>query len=344
MAEKMKYEYLGIIHRNDLNILFKRGYVVLCTVHAKTISGNNSVPEEYIKELLQNVSPFDYTSEYVFIRFFLKRKWLKKDCKNNIEYKEVQSIIPLDLVAKKDMEMSFNKMIKFSEPLWGPYVDDFSQVLFSENMRKGASACLEILDLKVEKPLKDLDDEDLIIKFTNYQFQKEKLDESSSIWQYLLMYERHEPYPKNYLGYFYDSIHVFVNYNKRKEYLSMPNSDVLKVLNLIDQQGNCEFEYIVCELQQNEYSKRYIEKSTQKGVCQYVLIPIYFYLLDLFSSIQDYEAFVKDCYRNSLKKLYDKEYRLAAYLVGLRLGFDSINEIYYRKLEKNVEPQQQSLF
>lgn len=70
------------------------------------------------------------------------------------------------------MEMSFNKMIKFVEPLWGTYVDDFSQSLFSENMCKGASACLEILGIKVEKPLKDLDDEDLIIKVTNYRFQK----------------------------------------------------------------------------------------------------------------------------------------------------------------------------
>ena len=64
---KMRYEYLGIIHRNDLNILFKKGYIVLCTIHVKTISGNDSVPEEYIRELLKNVSPFDYTSEYVFI-------------------------------------------------------------------------------------------------------------------------------------------------------------------------------------------------------------------------------------------------------------------------------------
>ena len=47
---KMRYEYLGIIHRNDLNILFKKGYIVLCTIHVKTISGNDSVPEEYIRE------------------------------------------------------------------------------------------------------------------------------------------------------------------------------------------------------------------------------------------------------------------------------------------------------
>lgn len=242
---KMRYEYLGIIHRNDLNILFKKGYIVLCTIHVKTISGNDSVPEEYIRELLKNVSPFDYTSEYVFIKFLRERKWLKRDCKNNIEYKEVQSIIPLDLVAKKDMEMSFNKMIKFVEPLWGTYVDDFSQSLFSENMCKGASACLEILGIKVEKPLKDLDDEDLIIKVTNYRFQKENLDENSSIWQYLLMYERHEPYPSNCLGYFYDSVHVFVNYTFKKEYLTMPKTEILKVLNLIDRQSRYDFEYYV---------------------------------------------------------------------------------------------------
>ena len=59
----------------------------------KTIPGNDSVPEEYIRELLKNVSPFDYTSEYVFIKFLRERKWLKRDCKNNIEYKEVRAQI-----------------------------------------------------------------------------------------------------------------------------------------------------------------------------------------------------------------------------------------------------------
>lgn len=51
---------------------------MLCTIHVKTISGNDSVPEEYIRELLKNVSPFDYTSEYVFIKFLRERKWLKE--------------------------------------------------------------------------------------------------------------------------------------------------------------------------------------------------------------------------------------------------------------------------
>ena len=302
---KMRYEYLGIIHRNDLNILFKKGYIVLCTIHVKTISGNDSVPEEYIRELLKNVSPFDYTSEYVFIKFLRERKWLKRDCKNN--------------------------------------VDDFSQSLFSENMCKGASACLEILGIKVEKPLKDLDDEDLIIKVTNYRFQKENLDENSSIWQYLLMYERHEPYPSNCLGYFYDSVHVFVNYTFKKEYLTMPKTEILKVLNLIDRQSRYDFEYIVCELKNNKCAERYIEKCTRKGIRQYILIPIYFYLLNLFS-LPNYQSLMKDYCRNSFKRLYEKEYKLAVYLVGLRLGFDSINEIYYQKLEKDMESHQQSLF
>ena len=241
------------------------------------------------------------------------------------------------------MEMSFNKMIKFVEPLWGTYVDDFSQSLFSENMCKGASACLEILGIKVEKPLKDLDDEDLIIKVTNYRFQKENLDENSSIWQYLLMYERHEPYPSNCLGYFYDSVHVFVNYTFKKEYLTMPKTEILKVLNLIDRQSRYDFEYIVCELKNNKCAERYIERCTRKGIRQYILIPIYFYLLNLFS-LPNYQSLMKDYCRNSFKRLYEKEYKLAVYLVGLRLGFDSINEIYYQKLEKDMESHQQSLF
>ena len=100
---------------------------------------------------------------------------------------------------------------------------------------------------------------------------------------------------------------------------------------------------VVCELKNNKCAERYIEKCTRKGIRQYILIPIYFYLLNLFS-LPNYQSLMKDYCRNSFKRLYEKEYKLAVYLVGLRLGFDSINEIYYQKLEKDMESHQQSLF
>lgn len=345
----MVNKYLGIIHRNDLNILFKRGYIVLCSAHMKDISGYDNVTEKNVSDLLHNISPFDYTSEYVFIKFVLKKKWWKKDNINNIEYKDVMSIIPLDLIAKKDMEMSFNKMIKFEEPLWHSCVENFSQILFKENMERGASACLEILDAKVNKPINDLGDENLIAKFTNIQFQKDKLDENSTIWQYLLMYDRHEPYPDNNIGYFYDSVHVFVNFISKKECLSISpvfggkSPEVLKSLEWIEQQKVLGFENIICELEKNEYAKKYIEKCTQNDLRQYILLPIYFFLLNLLSSTQNYQTIAKIAGENMFVKLYKKEYGLAVYLVGLRLGFDSINEIYYQNLDKR-KVVQQSLF
>ncbi|KAA3235470.1 cysteine protease ATG4, partial [Akkermansia sp. BIOML-A40] len=125
--------------------------------------------------------------------------------------------------------------------------------------------------------------------------------------------------------------------------LTMPKTEILKVLNLIDRQSRYDFEYIVCELKNNKCAERYIEKCTRKGIRQYILIPIYFYLLNLFS-LPNYQSLMKDYCRNSFKRLYEKEYKLAVYLVGLRLGFDSINEIYYQKLEKDMESHQQSLF
>lgn len=75
---KMRYEYLGIIHRNDLNILFKKGYIVLCTIHVKTISGNDSVPEEYIRELLKNVSPLIIQVNMFLLNFFVRGNGLKE--------------------------------------------------------------------------------------------------------------------------------------------------------------------------------------------------------------------------------------------------------------------------
>lgn len=38
-----------------------------------------------------------------------------------------------------------------------------------------------------------------------------------------------------------------------------------------------------------------------------------------------------------LEKKYKNEYKIAACLVGLRLGFDSIHELYYDYVKKNSE-------
>lgn len=333
-------EYLGLIYRNDLNIMYVKGYMRIAIeriVEVTKFDGNK------INELLKLVSPFQYTSEYLFIVFdSLKPIRAKKGVKN-VDYVDVRTIIPLDKVAMEELKLSLNRNIRFGEPRWASEVEDFSQEVFMENMKRGAKCCLQILN-KLNKNFsinlffkKWLDDENLIVRFANFLYRKERLDDgNSTIWQYLLMYERHEPYPETCLGYFFDSVHVYVNSFCKKEYLTMPDSKVLRVLDRLGQFGYDEWKSIISELEQDNDAQDYVKKCVEQKskLKQYIVMPIYFFLLDYFSKENEWKGIPDEL--SFLEVNYKNEYKIAACLAGLRLGFDSIHELYYDSVKKKV--------
>lgn len=262
----------------------------------------------------------------------------------SVDYVDVRAVIPLDKVAMEELKNIFNHNIRLVEPRWASEVEDFSQELFIENMRRGAVCSLQMLNKLNKKVSIDVflekwtNDENLIVRFVNFQYRKEKLDDgNSTIWQYLLMYERHEPYPDTRLGYFFDSVHVYVNSYCTKVHLTMPNSTVLGVLNRLEQFGYDEWKSIISELEKDNGAQKYVKNSVgQKSkLRQYIVMPIYFFLLDYFSEKKEWKGIPDELL--FLEKKYKNEYKIAACLVGLRLGFDSIHELYYDYVKKNSE-------
>lgn len=333
-------KYLGLIYRNDLNIMYVKGYMKISSeriVRVDEVKGNQ------IGELLKLVSPFQYTSEYLFV-IFESLKPIRTRGVKSVDYVDVRAVIPLDKVAMEELKDIFNHNIRLVEPRWASEVEDFSQELFIENMRRGAVCSLQMLNKLNKKVSIDVflekwtNDENLIVRFVNFQYRKEKLDDgNSTIWQYLLMYERHEPYPDTRLGYFFDSVHVYVNSYCKKVHLTMPNSTVLGVLNRLEQFGYDEWKSIISELEKDNGAQKYVKNSVgQKSkLRQYIVMPIYFFLLDYFSTKKEWKGIPDELL--FLEKKYKNEYKIAACLVGLRLGFDSIHELYYDYVKKNSE-------
>lgn len=326
-------EYLSLIYRNDLNLMYVKGYMrvpIERTIEFSKVDGDR------INGLLKSVSPFQYTSEYLFIVFeSLKPVRVKRGVKS-VDYTDVRAIIPLDKVAMEEFKISLNRNIRLEEPRWSSEVEDFSQEVFMGNMKRGAVCCLKMLNqwnksISIDRFLeKWMTDENLIVRFTNFQYKKEKLDDgNSTIWQYLLMYERHEPYPNTCLGYFYDSVHVFVNWHYKKVHLTMPDSNVLKVLNRLEQWEYEELEAIISELEEDNGAQNYVKSCTeQKSKLRlYIVMPIYFFLLDYFLKGNEWKGISERLL--SLEKKYKNEYKIAACLAGLRLGFEAIHELYY---------------
>lgn len=323
---KRTYNHIALIHRNELNILLRKGYIL---VNKYNVSIGET--DEDIQQLLSNSSPFEYTSEYVFIRFRSSKKNLPTKCEE-LEYKDVVSVIPLDLSAKKELEISLNKSIVLSMPLWTSVVEDYQQVLLCKNMEKGGTACLKIFECDKTKDFKIINSEiedDFKEIASNLLLHKESLNEKHSLWVYLFMYDRYEPYPKNVLGYFYDALHVFVNFVKRQVSLEMPNTSALKVLQKINSELELKFEDVVNLLETSLDSRPYVEKNTNNNIRRYIIMPLYFLLKSILSSND-----IKSKNRlNDIKRKYKNEFTIALYLVGLRLGYSSIYELCCKELE-----------
>ena len=187
-----------------------------------------------------------------------------------------------------------------------------------------------------------MEEPDLIVKFANCLFAKEPLGEQSSMWQYLLKYERHEPYPKSLLGYFYDSVHVFTNFTVKKELLDLSQCKS-KILNILNEIGEKEFDKIVAEIESNDGAQKYIEKCHTKDRKDYIVMPLYFFLFSILT-LENNMAKDKGFFElRRLKLKYRKEFEYAAYLVGLRLGFTAISDLYYEQ-KKQFSERQGSLF
>lgn len=313
-------EHIALIHRTELNTLLKKGYVV--------VNNSNTVSNNDVESLLKNTSPIEYSSDYVFITFDLKKKKLKTE---ELEFKDVISIIPLDISAKNELEITINKAITFSEPCWSDIVEDYFQTLSYKDMRKGAVSCVEMLvkGTKIAE-IEFLLPDNFIQEVSNYLLQKEQLNSDSTLWSYLLMYERYEPYPKEVLGYFFDTLHVYTNYVKKMSLLEMPKT---RTQTLLQEMENMEiqlkFEDIIGRLELTPISESFVQKNIVNGIKQYIVMPLYFLFKDLLVNENIFNTQIQKRL-GQIKKKYKKEYAIAAYLVGVRLGYSSIYEMYTR--------------
>ena len=200
-------------------------------------------------------------------------------------------------------------------------------------MEKGGIACLEIFkyDKKKIKIINSEIEDDFKEITSNLLLHKESLNDKHSLWVYLFMYDRYEPYPKNVLGYFYDSLHVFVNFVTHQSLPEMPNTSALRALQRISNELELKFEDVISLLETSPDSRSYVEKNTINNIRRYIVMPLFFLLKNEISS-NDLRSKSR---LNAIKAKYKNEFIIALYLVGLRFGYSSIYELCCKELMKN---------
>ena len=82
---------------------------------------------------------------------------------------------------------------------------------------QGVRNIFNIFKLEDADECKKIISEDMVKEMLSNVYDDIRPSGDSSLWVYLMRYERHSFYPKETLGYFMDIVHIVLNFMSKKE-------------------------------------------------------------------------------------------------------------------------------
>lgn len=326
-------QYLSIIRKSDFIDLFKYGH---SHVHyALSFNGELSEHDEdrrLFELLTAKMNPFEYSFEYLLI-YFQKDKYNGSSLE--IQMKDILGIYAFNAEAKKEMSISFDPRIQIHVSSWAKWFDELQKEQFIKQSLHGIDNLWKIFGLDEEDKVKSqrIIEGDVIAEVFRELYAYERPSGEQSLWTYLLRYERHSLYPRDMVGFFCDFIHVVCNWMKKTEL----SEDVAESTVVYHELKGSQFRELANVVLASRLSGM-TENATGCRFC--VVAPLFLFLKSLFSSGVD----MRQTYNGTpvvniieySKKTYCFEFALAAYLLGVTLGFDKSYDAYYEAIELPV--------
>lgn len=219
------HNYIIVARKQDLADLVNYGEILVPLYsfipyqgEFEALGGDNEIR----KEAFAHVNPFTYTSSYVVLDVQTDEQLTGAD-EYRLDIQNVRHVAPLDRSGQTDMEISWGEGFKFSEPLWDSGVRDVFVANTARLARLGAHDMWDIFGIQEDiKPLDEKFSDDRIRRFCECVYDstghdklgkwKDKNETEWYLWLYLLRYERHQPWPKDTMGYVYDAVSVAHNW------------------------------------------------------------------------------------------------------------------------------------
>lgn len=316
--------YLAIIRKADFVDLFKFGklnvyWAINFDGNIKNIANDNNL----LDNLTKNMNLFEYSFEYLVIHFNSNND---NESIYSVSIENVIGLYTFDEEARKEMSVSFDPRIKlhvlpFSEKLKALY----NNRLISQSKR-GIDNLWKIFNLSKEERDKceSIINDDIISEIFDGLFSYKRPTGKQSIWTYLLRYERHNSYPKDTKGFFYDYIHIACNWMKKEELIGEVVTET-ELFNHIEKSLDTDLEYLL----------NIVENSKLPGLtdceaeCNFAIASILFLQM---KHIFTHGFYYIDSEANYYKK-FNFEFAVAVYLLGLYLGYDKTYDEYYNFVE-----------
>ena len=246
-----------------------------------------------------------------------------------IKVKEVESVFAIDANSLSALRGRLGDNIIVKEPLWPEVVDEIEQEFYFQDRKGGVDNVWSVFGIApaIKEKCAQVITDSVIREYVREVFFQKRPSGDLPVWNYLLMYERHDPYPKDNTGYMMDAVHVFVNFACQDEEQGMSLTDSRPIINALwNYKGKKGYNYIVQFVDGTQAN--FVQSTDVKAYPGYYRIALTF--LNLRSLFIDNGLDVHKIVGgrefgdtlDNLKKQCGKDFYMASYLLGVVLGYN----------------------
>lgn len=285
----------------------------------------------------ENISPFEYDDEYLILHL---TKDTELDDKNVLfDITDIAAIYPISKQAKASIEDKIDRRIRLEQPVFESVLPIIESNIQKKEIEKAIDALWTLCGMTEDKnDILEIIGIDNI--YEGLEFRKSGTKafkiENGNYWSILIAYERHEYFPNEISGFFFDAAQVFA-YSKNQT--SFEGSLLHKFLSNLD--AKAKSEKILKALEESELTQSYCLQTTFNQLRGYIVAPLFLMLKSDIRENDDVYS-TKLFQKTKFFQSFGKEFKAALILLGAFFGFKKFYDLYYDKANlrfyKNYSP------
>lgn len=331
-------EYVTILRKGSFTDFFKYGRLKI--FYAVPMSGKleaHTDDKKLFDRTVEGMNPYDYTSEYIQIVFHTDNAIEQFPIEIYIEC--VDAVYALDETGRDALHLSFDPRINIRVSPWKSYFIEHHIDQLVEQSKRGARNLWRIFDFddKDIERCEEIISTDIVREAISSLYWSEKPVGDLSPWVYLLRYERHDPYPKDMLGYFYDMIGVVMTWKSHgsADHFSVSKTAAGSILQstwgkIPHQYPRAKNDQLSTLASSIKDEKIATTVKDETKVDFHLIAPFFLCLKDLYTSDEDRKD--QEGVGKQISS-YGLEGKVATYLLGVTLGYDRTYDLLYDKIK-----------
>lgn len=317
--------YLTIISRTDFSNLYKFGHLYVHNIVPFEGKLSDHADDKFLFDAVTAyMDTYEYTTEYLLLHIF---KVPFSGSSVEIFVKDIVGVYALDEEARASLAVSLDSRIVLQVSAWSSLFNELNKKQAIRQSKAGEYNCFEIFKIKNEdrNAVSRLIPKGFVEELFSDLYSHVRPSGNSCIWNYLIRYERHQPYWNDNRGFFSDAIHVYENFKQKSE-IDYEIADEVPLGNVIASCGD-KFSDIYKLLRHKQGDNYQVD-----GCNYFAVAPLFLYLKSLFKEGGITPAsFYNNEYlcNGDFYTYFGFDFAVAVSLLGLSLGHDLTYSCYY---------------